>query len=182
MTLLQDLLRKISFFFDKHVFIALFNLKNIPKIQRPKQRRKKSAFNIFCHKTKIQGFNNVIFWSLRTSFHCYSLGKSKEELGENYWDLVVLTASDELQRDAYEKQINDKLKKKEIPSGIPYLVYADPPGPRAGTTFINVRNLAIVHSRNVKEKHQTNELFEPLPFYLKRTKRSINSLERFVPH
>ena len=60
-------------------------------------------------------------------------GKSKEELGENYWDLVVITASDELQRDAYEKQINDKLKKKEIPSGIPYLVYADPPGPRAGT-------------------------------------------------
>ena len=46
---------------------------------------------------------------------------------------MVLTASDELQKDAFEKQIADKLKKKEIPSGVPYIVYADPPGPRAGT-------------------------------------------------
>ena len=78
------------------------------------------------------GFLLLLPWSFIVFFLVLS-GKSKEELGENYWDLVVITASDELQRDAYEKQINDKLKKKEIPSGIPYLVYADPPGPRAGT-------------------------------------------------
>ena len=126
----------------------------------------------------MQGFNSVIFSSLKISFHWYFLGKSKEELGENYWDLVVLTASDELQRDAYEKQINDKLKKKEIPSGIPYLVYADPPGPRAGANFYYVRNVTIVNSRKVKEE-QTNDLFEPLPFYLKRTKGSINNFIRY---
>ncbi len=63
-------------------------------------------------------------------------GKDKEELGNEFWDLVVITASDEQQKDAYKQQIELKLKKKEIPSGVSYLVFSDPPGPRAGTCVL----------------------------------------------
>ena len=60
------------------------------------------------------------------------VGKEKEEFPFPYWDLVVLTASDESQKHAYEKQIDNKLSKGELPRGIPYLVYADPAGPKVG--------------------------------------------------
>ena len=46
--------------------------------------------------------------------------------------MVVITASDEDQKKAYELQIEQKLKHSEIPSGLPYIVYSDPPGPKAG--------------------------------------------------
>ena len=59
-------------------------------------------------------------------------GKNKADLGDQFWDLVVITASDEDQRVAFETQIQNKLAKHQIPHGLPYLVYADPPGPKIG--------------------------------------------------
>lgn len=58
------------------------------------------------------------------------LGKQVEP-GE-FWDLVVLTAVDDNQREAYELQISEKLERKEIPLGIPYHVFSDPPGAKIG--------------------------------------------------
>lgn len=49
-----------------------------------------------------------------------------------FWDLVVLTAVDEDQRVSYELQIKDKLGRKELPLGVPYHVFADPPGCKIG--------------------------------------------------
>ncbi|KAJ8279415.1 hypothetical protein COCON_G00064810 [Conger conger] len=49
-----------------------------------------------------------------------------------FWDLVVVTAADETQKDAYELQISEKLRRNELPLGIPYHVFADPPGPKIG--------------------------------------------------
>ena len=59
-------------------------------------------------------------------------GKARNEIAFRFWDIVVLTASDSDQKLAYEMQIAGKLRRREIPQGVDYLVFADPPGPKIG--------------------------------------------------
>lgn len=62
--------------------------------------------------------------------HVYeTVGKEKPK---EFWDVVVLTAVDEDQRIAYEFQIKEKLSRRELPLGVPYHVFADPPGFKIG--------------------------------------------------
>ncbi|XP_029905992.1 serine/threonine-protein kinase TNNI3K isoform X1 [Myripristis murdjan] len=49
-----------------------------------------------------------------------------------FWDVVVVTAVDESQREAYELQVKEKVDRKELPLGIQYKVFSDPPGPKIG--------------------------------------------------
>uniref|UniRef100_A0A8C5SME5 Fucose-1-phosphate guanylyltransferase n=1 Tax=Laticauda laticaudata TaxID=8630 RepID=A0A8C5SME5_LATLA len=49
-----------------------------------------------------------------------------------FWDVVVITAVDKKQEIAYQKQLSEKLKRKELPLGVDYHVFADPPGPKIG--------------------------------------------------
>lgn len=49
-----------------------------------------------------------------------------------FWDIVVITALDESQRNAYEIQLRSKLARKELPLGVKYHVFYDPPGPKIG--------------------------------------------------
>ena len=63
---------------------------------------------------------------------CEIRGKSKYEIAFRFWDVVVLTASDNEQKLAYEMQIAGKLHRREIPQGVDYLVISDPPGPKIG--------------------------------------------------
>lgn len=49
-----------------------------------------------------------------------------------FWDVVVLTAADSSQREAYELQVREKLSRKELPLGTQYKVFSDPPGPKVG--------------------------------------------------
>lgn len=49
-----------------------------------------------------------------------------------FWDLVVVTAADESQKVAYELQITDKVSRKELPLGVDYKVFSDPPGVKVG--------------------------------------------------
>ncbi len=49
-----------------------------------------------------------------------------------FWDVVVVTAVDESQKDAYELQISEKADRKELPVGIQYKVFSDPPGSKIG--------------------------------------------------
>uniref|UniRef100_A0AAY4BE73 GDP-fucose pyrophosphorylase domain-containing protein n=1 Tax=Denticeps clupeoides TaxID=299321 RepID=A0AAY4BE73_9TELE len=58
--------------------------------------------------------------------------RGKEVRPGQFWDLVIVTAADEEQRAAYEVQISEKLCRNELPLGIPYQVFADPPGPKIG--------------------------------------------------
>ncbi|XP_063057537.1 fucose-1-phosphate guanylyltransferase [Engraulis encrasicolus] len=58
--------------------------------------------------------------------------RGKEVQPGQFWDLVVLTAVDEDQKFAYELQIKEKLGRKELPFGLPYHVFADPPGSKIG--------------------------------------------------
>lgn len=46
--------------------------------------------------------------------------------------MVVVTAVDEHQRKAYELQISEKVDRKELPAGVHYKVFSDPPGPKIG--------------------------------------------------
>ena len=48
-----------------------------------------------------------------------------------FWDLVMLTASDEPQAESYRAQLQAKLERKEIPHSR-YHVIPDPPGPKIG--------------------------------------------------
>lgn len=49
-----------------------------------------------------------------------------------FWDVVALTAADAGQALAYRQQLEAKLRRKELPLGARYLVFADPPGHKAG--------------------------------------------------
>ena len=69
-------------------------------------------------------------------------GNSKDEIAFRFWDVVVLTASDDDQKLAYETQVTGKLRRREIPRGVDYLVFADPPGPKIGCGGATMRAVA----------------------------------------
>lgn len=50
----------------------------------------------------------------------------------DFWDVVVVTAVDGGQKDAYEAQIREKIHRGELPLGTTYRVFSDPPGPKIG--------------------------------------------------
>ncbi|KAI1889322.1 hypothetical protein AGOR_G00178040 [Albula goreensis] len=80
-------------------------------------------------KEKLRKFNNL---------------RGKEVRTGEFWDLVVVTAADEDQKEAYELQISDKLRRKEVPLGVPYHVFSDPPGPKignGGSTLFSLKRL-----------------------------------------
>eukprot|EP00041_Stephanoeca_diplocostata_P024401 m.617572 g.617572 ORF g.617572 m.617572 type:complete len:587 (-) comp22519_c0_seq4:163-1923(-) len=49
-----------------------------------------------------------------------------------FWDIIVLTATDEDQAHAYSAQLETKRLRKEIPGQCKYLVFPDPRGPKIG--------------------------------------------------
>ncbi|CAE1293979.1 FPGT [Acanthosepion pharaonis] len=49
-----------------------------------------------------------------------------------FWDAVVITTADEIQRDAYQSQIDAKKEKKELPINLEIYIVSDPPGPKLG--------------------------------------------------
>ncbi|XP_062436924.1 fucose-1-phosphate guanylyltransferase [Rhea pennata] len=49
-----------------------------------------------------------------------------------FWDVVAITAADAAQELAYRQQLAEKLSRKELPLGVRYHVFADPPGPKIG--------------------------------------------------
>lgn len=55
-----------------------------------------------------------------------------KEVDIAFWDIVVITALDESQKNAYEIQLQSKLARGELPLGVQYHVFYDPPGPKIG--------------------------------------------------
>ncbi|XP_032048102.1 fucose-1-phosphate guanylyltransferase [Aythya fuligula] len=49
-----------------------------------------------------------------------------------FWDLVAITAADAEQERAFRRQLAAKLARGELPRGVRYHVFADPPGPKIG--------------------------------------------------
>ncbi|XP_033936832.1 fucose-1-phosphate guanylyltransferase [Pseudochaenichthys georgianus] len=80
-----------------------------------------------------------------------SLRAGEVQPGE-FWDVVVLTAVDENQREAYELQIRKKLLRKELPVGVQYKVFADPPGSKignGGSTLYALQQLNEVYGKTL---------------------------------
>ncbi|KAM9238789.1 fucose-1-phosphate guanylyltransferase [Leptosomus discolor] len=49
-----------------------------------------------------------------------------------FWDVVAVTAADAEQARAYRRQLAEKLRGGELPLGVRYHVFVDPPGPKIG--------------------------------------------------
>lgn len=49
-----------------------------------------------------------------------------------FWDLVAITAADAEQERAFRRQLAAKLRGGELPLGVRYHVFVDPPGPKIG--------------------------------------------------
>lgn len=58
--------------------------------------------------------------------------KGRELQPGEFWDVVAVTAVDQNQREAYALQIKEKVARKELPLGIQYKVFSDPPGSKIG--------------------------------------------------
>lgn len=62
----------------------------------------------------------------------FSVPEDREVQPGEFWDVVVVTAVDVSQREAYELQISEKVDRKELPLGVHYKVFSDPPGSKIG--------------------------------------------------
>ncbi|KAK7888901.1 hypothetical protein WMY93_024461 [Mugilogobius chulae] len=74
--------------------------------------------------------------------------RGREVKPAEFWDVIVVTAVDESQKDAYELQINEKIKRKELPLGVDYKVISDPPGYKignGGSTLCALKHLNDVY-------------------------------------
>ncbi|XP_051964663.1 fucose-1-phosphate guanylyltransferase-like [Xyrauchen texanus] len=83
-------------------------------------------------KEKLDKFNNL---------------RGKEVQSNEFWDLVVITAVDEDQMSAYEIQITEKLERKELPLGINYHVFADPPECKIGNGGSTLHSLQRLNDK-----------------------------------
>ncbi|XP_053099139.1 fucose-1-phosphate guanylyltransferase isoform X2 [Hemicordylus capensis] len=70
-----------------------------------------------------------------------------------FWDAVVITAVDKNQEIAYQQQLSEKLKRKELPLGVHYHVFVDPPGPKIGG-----------YSQRLPNASALGKIFTALPF------------------
>ncbi|XP_035509879.1 fucose-1-phosphate guanylyltransferase [Morone saxatilis] len=69
-----------------------------------------------------------------------------------FWDVVVVTAADWSQREAYELQITQKVDRKELPHGIHYKVFSDPPGSKignGGSTLYALQQLNDIYGKTL---------------------------------
>ncbi|TNN69221.1 Fucose-1-phosphate guanylyltransferase [Liparis tanakae] len=69
---------------------------------------------------------------LKKLCHVFPSPEAREVQPGEFWDVVVVTAADESQRDAYELQIRGKVDRRELPLGLHYKVFSDPPGSKIG--------------------------------------------------
>ncbi|XP_044055821.1 fucose-1-phosphate guanylyltransferase [Siniperca chuatsi] len=80
-----------------------------------------------------------------------SLRDREVQPGE-FWDVVVVTAVDGSQRDAYELQISEKVDRKELPLGIHYKIFSDPPGSKignGGSTLYTLQQLSDIYGKTL---------------------------------
>ncbi|XP_063322319.1 fucose-1-phosphate guanylyltransferase [Pelmatolapia mariae] len=78
--------------------------------------------------------------------------RGREVQPGEFWDVVVVTAVDGSQRKAYELQISEKVDRKELPLGVHYKVFSDPPGPKignGGSTLYALQQLNDIYGKSL---------------------------------
>jgi len=116
---------------------------------------------------------------------------------KDFWDVVVITAIDEVQQRYYEHQIDQKKRRGEIPSSVKYHVVPDPPGVKVGcggSTLVVLDLLEkeygdaldryrvmLIHaggySKRLANHTISGKIFCPVPFFLNEGSPSITMLE-----
>ncbi|XP_051481689.1 fucose-1-phosphate guanylyltransferase [Apus apus] len=101
-----------------------------------------------------------------------------------FWDVVAVTAADAQQGRAYRRQLEEKLRREELPLGARYHVFVDPPGPRIGnggstlhvlrcleelygdkwTSFLVLLIHSGGHSQRLPNASALGKIFTALPF------------------
>ena len=85
-----------------------------------------------------------------------------KEVNIPFWDIVVITALDEGQKNAYDLQLQSKRARGELPLGIKYHVFYDPPGPKignGGSVLVTIGDLLKIYA----EKELMNSKIIMLP-------------------
>uniref|UniRef100_H2YSE9 GDP-fucose pyrophosphorylase domain-containing protein n=1 Tax=Ciona savignyi TaxID=51511 RepID=H2YSE9_CIOSA len=91
----------------------------------------------------------------RERFQDFDALRGKHASAGEFWDLVVITAADHKQREAYEVQISSKLKANELPTSAEYVVVEDPPGYKignGGSTMVVLEVLYEKYGENLYDK------------------------------
>jgi hypothetical protein len=72
---------------------------------------------------------------MRKNFQFYEkLIKGENEVATNtFWDLIVITAINERQKECYQRQVNDKLNSSKLPKQFKYEIISDPCGSKIGS-------------------------------------------------
>ncbi|MED6264249.1 hypothetical protein CHARACLAT_012861 [Characodon lateralis] len=79
-----------------------------------------------------QGCCRKLKTATREKLRKMNLLRGRDVLPSEFWDVVAVTAVDGSQRDSYERQIREKIERKELPLGAQYKVFSDPPGCKIG--------------------------------------------------
>ncbi|XP_033477347.1 fucose-1-phosphate guanylyltransferase [Epinephelus lanceolatus] len=78
--------------------------------------------------------------------------RAREVQPGEFWDVVVVTAVDVSQKEAYELQIRGKVDRKELPLGVHYKVFSDPPGSKignGGSTLHALQQLSDIYEKTL---------------------------------
>ncbi|XP_061153097.1 fucose-1-phosphate guanylyltransferase isoform X1 [Syngnathus typhle] len=78
--------------------------------------------------------------------------RGREVACGEFWDAVVVTSADERQKYAYELQIKEKVDRKELPFGVHYKVFSDPPGYKignGGSTLYALQHLSDIFGKTL---------------------------------
>ena len=87
----------------------------------------------------------------RNNWQQYLASIQGEDRARAYWDLVVLTASNERQADAYRAQLEARKRSGLLPKHSRFLVMPDPKGTRIGSGGATLRVLSEL-SRNQRDE------------------------------
>ena len=83
--------------------------------------------------------------------------RGKEVANTPFWDIIVITALDQSQRDAYDIQLQSKLSRGELPLGVKYHVFYDPPGPKignGGSVLVTIGDLLKIYNEEELMKYK----------------------------
>ncbi|XP_072295501.1 fucose-1-phosphate guanylyltransferase [Eucyclogobius newberryi] len=98
--------------------------------------------------TMDEGHNKQLKIATRQKLLKFDDLRGREVKPGEFWDVVVVTAVDESQKDAYELQIKEKIQRKQLPLGIDFKVVSDPPGFKignGGSTLYTLKHLCDVY-------------------------------------
>ncbi|XP_076583404.1 fucose-1-phosphate guanylyltransferase [Chaetodon auriga] len=99
-----------------------------------------------------QEYTTKLQTSTREKLRKFSSLRARELQPGEFWDVVVLTAVDVSQREAYELQIREKVDRKELPLGVHYKVFSDPPGTKignGGSTLCALQQLTDIYGKSL---------------------------------